>query len=238
MKLLSFLSLTLLAVFLYSCDGRQVRGSGVTATDNRKVSDFQELEVKGSMDVYFTDGPLQEAVIEADDNILPYIELVNEGDKLIIRTKKNHQFSTHDDIKITLSAPDVRAISLSGSGNIKVTNTLENDDAVKLNISGSGDITALVHSPEVKVNVTGSGNIKVGGETRDLDLNVAGSGNFEGKELMAESASVNVAGSGDAELHASVKLDVKVVGSGNVEYHGNPEVVSKIMGSGGLSKKD
>ncbi|SFD10370.1 Putative auto-transporter adhesin, head GIN domain [Chitinophaga sp. CF118] len=232
------ISLTLLAFTLFSCDVRHIKGSGHTTTISKKLGSYHKIEVKGPMDVYLTQGPEQEAVIEGDDNILPYIELVEENDRLIIRQKHNISLSFHDNIKVRLTAPSVTELSLSGSGNIKLINTLDNEEMVKMNVSGSGDISGTVHSPEINVNVTGSGNIKAGGETRDLEVNIAGSGNFEGKSLMAESASVNIAGSGDAEVHASVKLDAKVVGSGDVNYLGNPEVSSKIMGSGSVLKKD
>jgi hypothetical protein len=231
-------SLVLLASLLVSCDHRQVRGSGNIVTEKRRVENYREIEVKGSMDVFLTQGPLEEAVIEADDNILPYLELVNEGDRLIIRTKRNTSLNMHDDIKVRLTAPDIRGLSLSGSGNIKLVNTLDNTSSLKINLSGSGDISGAVHAPEVKSNITGSGNILVGGETRDLNVSIAGSGSFEGKNLMAENADVNIAGSGDADLHASVSLNAHIVGSGDVNYKGNPQVSSKVVGSGSVHKRD
>jgi carbon monoxide dehydrogenase subunit G len=237
-KLLHCTSFILLTLTLFSCDGRRVKGSGHVSTANHKLGSYNEIEVKGSMDVYFTQGPEKEAVIEADDNILPYIELIQEGDKLIIRQKNHISLSYHNEIKIRLTAPDVRSFSLSGSGNIKLVNTVENKESVSVAVSGSGNVDGVVDAPEVNANISGSGDIAVTGETRDLEVNIAGSGNFRGKALLAENANVNIAGSGDAEVHASVKLEAKIVGSGDVDYLGNPQVSSKIMGSGSISKKD
>jgi hypothetical protein len=237
-SLLHCTTLILLAFTLFSCNGRHIKGSGHVTKSSRKLGSYNQIEVKGSMDVYLTQGPEQEAVIEGDDNLIQYIELVEEGDKLIIRQKDHVSLSYRNEIKIRLTAPDVKSLGLSGSGNIKLINTLDNDDAVALATSGSGDIEGAVHAPEVSASITGSGNIEVSGETRDLEVNIAGSGNFAGKSLMAENANVNIAGSGDADVHASVKLEAKVVGSGDVNYGGNPEVSSKIMGSGGVSKRD
>jgi len=239
MKFMFFASsLALLTSLLTSCDHRQVRGSGNVITEKRRVDNYHEIEVKGSMDVFLTQGPLEEAVIEADDNILPYLELVNEGDKLIVRTKRNTSISMRDEIKVRLTAPDITGLSLSGSGNIKLVNTLDNHSSLKLNLSGSGDISGAVHSPEVKASISGSGNIHVGGETRDLNISIAGSGDFEGKALMAENADVNIAGSGNADLHASVNLSAHIVGSGDVNYKGSPNVTSKVVGSGSVHKRD
>jgi hypothetical protein len=237
-SLLYCTSLLLIAVTLFSCNGRRIKGSGHVTKVNRKLNSYNTVEVKGSMDVYLTQGPEQDAVIEADDNILPYIELVEEGDKLIIRQKNRVSLSYNNDIKIRLTAPDVKSLDLSGSGTIRLVNTLENEDAVTLAVSGSGNIEGAVHAPEVRTSVTGSGNIEVSGETRDLEVNIAGSGNFIGKSLLAENANISIAGSGDADVHASVRLEGKIMGSGDINYVGNPEVSSKVMGSGEIRKKD
>ena len=237
-KLLHAISLILLTLALFSCDGRRIKGSGHVSTANQKLGNYNKIEVKGSMDVYFTQGPEQDAVIEADDNILPYIELVQEDDKLIIRQKNHISLSYHNEIKIRLQAPNVKSFALSGSGNIKLINTVENQESVWLGVSGSGNVEGVVDAPEVNANISGSGDITVSGQTRDLELNIAGSGNFNGKSLMAENANINIAGSGDAEVHASVKLEGKIVGSGDIDYLGNPQVSSKVMGSGEIRKKD
>lgn len=190
------------------------------------------------MDVYLTQGPEQDAVIEADDNIIPYIELVEEGDKLVIRQKNHVSLSFNNGVKIRLTAPNVKSLDLSGSGTIKLINTLDNEDAVSLSVSGSGNIEGAIHAPEVGTSITGSGNIEVSGETRDLEVNIAGSGNFIGRSLLAENANISIAGSGDADVHASVKLEGKIMGSGDINYVGNPEISSKVMGSGEVRKKD
>jgi carbon monoxide dehydrogenase subunit G len=239
MQLTRCTSLILLAFALFSCNGRHIKGSGnVSSSTGKTYGDFKKLTVKGSMDVYLTQGPVQAAVIEAEDNILPYIELVKEGDELIVRMKRNISISTNEDIKVTLVAPHVTSLNLTSSGNIKLVNTLSNEESVTINVTGSGDIMGDVHSPEVNSNVTGSGNVTVTGETKDLNINIAGSGDFNGKKLMAENADVNIAGSGNADVHASVRLEAKIIGSGDVNYMGNPSLSTKVMGSGSVHKKD
>lgn len=237
-KLFQITPLILLALTLFSCNGRRIKGSGHVSTANQKLGSYNKIEVKGSMDVYFTQGPEKDAVIEADDNILPYIELIQEGDKLIIRQKNHVSLSYHNEVKVRLTAPNVKSIALSGSGNIKLENTIENQESVWVALSGSGNIEGKVDAPEVNADISGSGDISITGQTRDLEVNIAGSGNFKGESLMAENANVNIAGSGDADVHASVKLEGKIVGSGDIDYLGNPQVSSKIMGSGSISKKD
>lgn len=219
-----------------ACNQKRVRGSGHVTTETRTIGEFSKLAVAGDMDVYFTQGPEKEAIVEAEDNIQPYIELQEKGDELIVRIKDHISLKSHKGIKITLTAPHVSDIVLSGSGNIKLVNRFENDGPVKFKIAGSGNIEGTVNSPSVEAVSAGSGDIKLSGETRDLKINLAGSGDFEGEDLYTESTRVNTAGSGNAFVHASVKLDVNIVGSGDVTYKGNPSVESHTAGSGSVRK--
>jgi hypothetical protein len=240
MKLLfSFTALVLIAISQTGCDGERVKGSGQMSSETRQLGEYHSISLRGDMDVEFTSGPQEDAVIEAEDNILPYIETEIKGSQLIVRMKPGTHISTHRDIKVKLTAPDIEELSLSGSGNILGTNEWEHNSAVRLSLSGSGNITlGGVNAPGVKVSIAGSGDIRAKGETRDLDIAIAGSGNFDGYNLHTENAAVNIAGSGDANVHASVNLDVKVGGSGDVSYRGTPQITSHIAGSGSVRKQD
>lgn len=235
-KIICFSAIALLLVSQYSCDGQRINGSGNVTTETRSVGDYEKVVLKGAMDIEFTQGPAQPAVIEAEDNIIQYVRLELHGNELVVDLKDHVSVKTHNGIKIKLTAPDVNYLSLAGSGNIHITNTLENHDGVRLKLSGSGNIDGAVNSPEVEASSAGSGNIKLSGETKDLEISLAGSGNFEGGDLHSENAEISIAGSGNVDVHASVKLEAKIAGSGDVRYKGNPEVSSKVAGSGSVRK--
>lgn len=238
-QIFSFTALVLLAISQTGCDGERVKGSGQMSSETRKLGEYHAISLRGGMDIEFTNGPQEDAVIEAEDNILPLIETEIKGDQLIVRMKPGTHISTKKDIKVKLTAPDIEELSLAGSGNIVGTNEWDHNSAVRLSLSGSGNITlGAVNAPGVKASIAGSGDIHLKGETRDLDVAIAGSGNFDGYNLHTESTSVNIAGSGDANVHASVNLNVKVGGSGDVSYRGTPQITSHIAGSGSVRKED
>jgi len=233
------LVLLVFSLFITSCDvtgQNHVRGSGNVEKEERPVGEFTKLSVKGSMDVYLAQGPAQAAVIEAEDNILPLIELVKEDDELIVRLKRHTSVSTRRAMKVYLTTPEIEGVYLAGSGNIKLQNKFSNNSQVKLKLSGSGDIEGELNSPEVDASISGSGDITLRGETRELDIDIAGSGNFKGSELLSENADIKIAGSGDADVHASVNLKAKIAGSGDVHYKGTPQVSSTVAGSGSVKK--
>jgi len=203
----------------------------------RPVGDFQQLEVMDTINVYLTQGPAKPAVIEAEADIASRVELNNSGSVLIVRLKRNSFFSSHHDVNVYLTAPDVNGLSIFGSGDLKLVGKLSSKDGIKISVSGSGSVNGELNTPSVAASIAGSGDIRVKGKTRDLRISIAGSGDYDGFGLMAENTSVSIVGSGDAHVYASKNLNVSTAGSGDVSYSGDPQVRSSIMGSGSVKKR-
>jgi len=239
MKKIIGASLLVLAAGTQSgCGGERINGSGNVSTETRTVGDFHKIALKGSMDIEFTQGPDRGIVIEAEDNLLPFIKTEVDDEELVVDIRDNVSLKSHNGIRVKVTAPDVYQLVLAGSGNMKLINTLQNEEPIRLKLVGSGNVEGAVNSPEVKVSSAGSGNISLSGETKNLDVDIAGSGDFEGKDLHTEHTKVTIAGNGNADVHASVKLEANLVGSGDVSYTGSPEISSKIAGSGSVRKRD
>ncbi|SFB37594.1 Putative auto-transporter adhesin, head GIN domain [Collimonas sp. OK607] len=203
----------------------------------RQVGSFQQLEVADAVNVYLTQGPVKPAVIEAEANLVPLVELEISGSVLKVHLKRNSSFSSRHDINVYLSTPDVNALSIYGSGDLKVVGKLSSKDSIKMAISGSGSLSGELNTPTVAASIAGAGDIKVKGKTRDLKVSIAGSGDYDGFGLLAENTSVSIVGSGDAHVYASKNLEVSTAGSGDVSYSGDPQVRSSIMGSGSVKKR-
>jgi hypothetical protein len=225
---------------LNSCDvtgQNRVKGNGHVAKEDRQIGTFRRVKVEGSMNVFLAQGTAKAAVIEAEDNIIPLVELIEEDGRLIVRLKRGYNISTHKDMNVYLTTPELTEVSLSGSGDIKLTDKFTSSSDVKVSLSGSGNVRGEINAPAVKASISGSGDMYLKGETKDVNLSISGSGNFRCDELLSENVEVNIAGSGDADVYASVKLNAKIVGSGDVKYKGTPQISSSVAGSGSIQKK-
>jgi hypothetical protein len=231
----------LLIVFYFACFvscidmGKRVNGNGRVTTETRSVNSTSRIRMLGSMDVIIDDGP-SAVKVEADENIIPYIITDVHDGWLEIRTENHVSLNTHNGIKVYVSTPSLEGIVLSGSGNVNGTKQFFSSNKADFKVSGSGDIKCDINAPQVNASITGSGNINLGGETRDVDVHITGGGDFDGTNLKAENARVNITGSGDVNLFADASLNVRVTGSGSVKYKGNAAVSQKIIGSGSVQK--
>lgn len=228
------------ALLLSSChvSGQRVNGSGNITKEERQVGEFDGVILRGSMDVYVQQGAAKAAVIEAEDNIIPYIELDNRGGVLTVNVRKGVNLRTHKGIKVYLTTTTINKAELSGSGDLALKGPFISKEKVDIDLSGSGNINGSVSGPSVEVSISGSGNVQLKGSTKDVELHTSGSGNFDGGDLLSENADIKISGSGNAKVHASVKLETNISGSGDVRYKGSPQINSRIHGSGSVRKED
>ncbi|NCU03654.1 MAG: DUF2807 domain-containing protein [Chitinophagaceae bacterium] len=236
----AFLLLISSGILLSSCSTRRVKGNGDIVKQERKESSFNAVKVSGAFDVYFSQSDEQEIQIEADENLMRYIETNVEDGVLRIRTKKGVNLRPTQDMKVYVKAPKYKSVSIAGSGNLVAETNINLNEKIRLSIAGSGDIKLQeLNAPQVDVNISGSGTAQGHGSTRDIDIDVAGSGDVKMGELKAENAKISIAGSGNVWVFASMKLEVKVAGGGDIHYYGNPaDIKSKLAGSGNLIKEE
>lgn len=224
---------------LGSCNiigGERIKGNGNIKTENRQAGSFVNVSVSGDMDLYVHQDSAYNVRVEADENLLEYIEVITEGENLIIRPRKGYNLSGSNDIKVYVSSPRYNKLEASGSCDIIGENIIKTESRLDIDLSGSSDVKMEVNAPEVKAELSGSGSIMLSGITKDFSVAGSGSTDIKCMDLKSENVSVRISGAGSAEVFASVKLDVNVSGSGSVEYRGNAIVNQNISGSGSVKK--
>jgi len=235
-KLLVLLSAAILV--FSSCrfvTGQRIRGNGNVRTETRSPGNFKSVASHGSFDVFVSSGE-QGVKIEAEENLLPYIETYVEGSTLHVQTKDDYWLRPGRKVKIYVSSPDFESIQSYGSGDITGESKITNSSKLELGVNGSANIKMDVDAPEINTETNGSGDIFLRGETKSFEGEIHGSGNIKAIDLRSNDARIEIYGSGNADVFVDGKLDVHVAGSGDVNYRGNAQVSSSMAGSGRVKK--
>jgi hypothetical protein len=225
-------------VLLNSCmlNGHRVKGNGNVVTENKQVGDFTGVELQASFDVFLSEGSATSIKIEAEENIIPHIELHVVNGILNIETEDNIWLSTRKPVKIFITSPGYNNIQVSSSGTITGQTKISNATKLDISVSGSGELKLDVDAPEIETNVSGSGEMSLSGETKKFSGDVSGSGDIKAMNLKSEESDLQVSGSGNIDVYASIKLEANVSGSGDVRYKGDAQVTKNISGSGEVKK--
>jgi Putative auto-transporter adhesin, head GIN domain len=241
-RLRSFALLLLVFPFiLSSCHnfmGKRIKGNGNIKTEDHNVSGFKNIDCDASADVYITQGEPAGVKVEGDDNLLPYIEINQEGDRLVIREKSHVNLDPSDGLKIYVTSPEINSINASGAGDIVGQTKITSSDELRLRLSGAGDIRMEVNAPTVVCTLSGAGSAYLKGQAKNVEVELSGVGSTHCYDLQAENTKVDVSGVGSAEVFASVKLDATVNGVGSINYKGNATDVSQhANGVGSIHKE-
>jgi len=215
-----------------------ISGNGNIKTETRSAQAFNQVEVSGNIDVYVKQDSVASVKVVADDNLLEYILTENDNGTIYIHNKKNTSLRPSKSIKVYVSGPALHTFKASGACTIYSENKIISPDIIDIHLSGASDIKMELKAPKVKASTSGAGSITLSGETKDFEVDGSGSSDIKSFDLMTENTKVGLSGAGDAEVFASVSLDVHVSGAADVKYKGNPSVNKQISGAGSVKKVD
>lgn len=210
-----------------------VSPSGNTITEERSVQDVQRVSLNAVGELVIQQGESEGLTIEADSNIMPYLETKMNGSTLEIGIKPHVSMSMIPKIRYTLRVKSLEQISVAGAGNI--TSEALHVDKLSLDVSGAGNVRISdLQATSLKAKSSGTGNFEIKGKVTSQDVTVTGAGNFSAGDLECQTANLTITGAGNMKVWVTQTLDVNISGFGTVNYYGKPNVSQKISGAGSV----
>jgi hypothetical protein len=191
-----------------------VRGSGNVVTESRPVSGFSRVELAGTGNIIITQGDTESLIVEAEDNLLPYLTTEVRGERLILDQPDNVTLENTEPIIFHVTLIDLAEVGVSGTGSIASDNL---------------DVESL------SAYLSGTGTITLAGNVDQQTINLSGSGNYQGSDLLSREALITIAGTGNALVNSTDILNATISGTGFVQYLGSPQVTENISGVGGVT---
>lgn len=208
MKTIIF-SLPLISVACFGVDG-----SGNVVEDARKLEAFEEVEVSGALEVEITSGESPGVVVEADDNLLPYVQTDVSGKTLELKTTKSLDATK---LVVHVTVPKLTKVESSGASEIEIRG---------------------VDGERFELELSGASEVKVSGEVEHFVVDASGAAEVDAASLMAERVEVDGSGASDFSVHATDALIVDLSGAGKVAYAGDPaQVKTDLSGAATVEKK-
>ncbi len=232
MKAIVFKSKVILAVVTFMLASNTIMASVIK--EQRKVSDFKEINLSIPAELYLTQGSKNEVFIEGDEKVLGKIVTEVKNGQLNIEFENWYNYKGISTLKVYVTVKQIEKLVLAGSGKI-ISQSPINADKIGLLISGSGDIRIdELTANRVGVMISGSGDIRIKGNSTAefLEATVTGSGDFVSDELKFNNGNLTITGSGTINAYIQDELDAVITGSGRIHYKGNPVIDATITGSG------
>ncbi|MBS1742829.1 MAG: DUF2807 domain-containing protein [Bacteroidetes bacterium] len=211
------------------------KGSGNIVKETRNIESFTGLSVGGGFTVEISNGATQNVVVEADDNLMKYVEMNVSGGEL--KVKLAHVSVTDAHLKLLITVPEINRIAAS-AGCVVVSKTeLKSASAMKLAASAGSDIKVNLDAPEVSADASSGSEINISGRTKTFRAESSSGSTLSASDLLSETTEAKASSGASAHVYASVKLDAKASSGGDIVYKGGAASVIKEENSGGSVHK-
>ncbi len=232
--IISLLVMLSFLITLPACDLIQdtVRGTGNITRVEIPLSGINGIRLATQGELVIEIGAEEKLIIEAQENLQPYIEANLVNGKLTIETRDGFNLNPTKPMRYLLTVKSIEFLSVTSSGSI-VAPALEAEQfRVEIASSGNVNLESLL-ADALEVSLTSSGGLDIaGGQVETQEVNISSSGSYTAGDLRSQEAVVDITSSGNVTVWATDRLDVTIRSSGSVSYYGSPAVNSDITSSG------
>jgi hypothetical protein len=230
----------------------RVTGSGRVVEVERSIPRVTGVHLATFGDLKIKIGKKHELMIEAEDNLVEFIETDVEDGVLRIGTRKRVNLRPKKKVRYFLIVTELEDVWISSSGDIYAPHIETDEFGIK--ISSSGDLVLKgVDATQVSVRLSSSGDADLGridareldvgisssgdltiedGKVRFQSIRISSSGDYNGADVRSDNAHVSISSSGDAYLHVDGELNVTLSSSGSVFYSGDATTTIRSSSSG------
>jgi len=198
------------------------------ASEQRRLRDFEKIEVTGSPTVYYTQADTFSVRVKGPERFIKDIVTEVEGHTLKIRNRGKvgiiNITPDYDDAAVYVSSPDLTGVAVTGSGDF-ISRERVDTDKMSIRLRGSGDIDFKdIICDHCDTELTGSGDIDIDRlESRSSAILLVGSGDIEMKQWNVLKTDISLRGSGDIcvdFVEGCQTAACSVLGSGDVSLKG------------------
>ena len=183
-------------------------------TEDRDLSGFTRIEVRGAIELELTAGQDHSISIRTREDRMEDVITELDGDTLVIDMEDGRRNSWWDDadVEVTITMPVLAELEVLGAVD--------------------GEFYAI-DSDELEIDIRGAAEVDIEGTCGTLTLDVKGAGDIDADRLKCKDVEVDVKGAGSASVFASESIDARVSGVASISVYGEPKDVRKH--AGGLS---
>ncbi len=230
MKNLLFL-ISLLILF-FSCKKENI--------NNRllELEPFELIDINNAFDVFLSEGNNYTIEIVGDEEIIEYVDLKVEKNKLtIVNTRKIGWLTPKNNkIKLYITSLPLKQITADEGCNIQTLSPITSIEfgLVLIGKSNEANLELNVNTFYYWNNFPTGGKLTLSGKTETLKLWNFAIMSVDAKKLTSNYAIVENSSKGDCEVTVLQKLEYKISGEGNIHLYGKPiEIIANSQSSSG-----
>ncbi|WP_265562110.1 head GIN domain-containing protein [Sphingomicrobium arenosum] len=220
-----------------------VYGSGVEASELRRLERFSSIEAGGIFELEIVAGQPQRVEVSADDNLLSRIETRVVGDRLVLDLADRTQ--SCGPIRVRIAVEHLEGLDLSGAAEASASgisgrdfelemsgaSELDFDGAVgrlEADMSGAAELRARGSAAQLELENSGASKVTLLGFSSDeVELRASGAAHVDLGGLRPTRVEARVSGASDVNLGRPREAAMSASGVSSISYSGNPRITRR-----------
>lgn len=223
---------------LSSCNklDKVVKGNGNVDTKVVSVNGFKHISIGGNYHLILKKGFQEKVEITCDENLMSYIQVHSDADKLKIENEGN--LVSENNIEVVVYFQHITGVDSYGASFVDSDDQITEDD-FRIDLAGVGAISLDLDVSYLTVSMSGAGAVELSGSAHEADLRISGAGGLDAYDLETAQCNVEISGIGGAEVYVTDFLEAHLRGIGGISYKGQPNRIERhITGLGEVKPAD
>jgi hypothetical protein len=215
---------------------RGLVGSGNLETETYDFANFNEVEISSAFEFEIEQSNSYSINITADDNVMEYIRVSQDGQTLKIKLGTITWFGPVT-LRASVTMPELGGLEISGASRGTVSDFSSTDD-LDITVSGASRLSGDITAGDVEFDISGASTIQLEGSANDIDADVSGASSLNLDDFTVNNANVDLSGASSGTIKLNGRLDADISGASRLWYIGEPTMGDiNTSGASTISKK-
>jgi hypothetical protein len=215
----------------------EIKGNGEIVSVEKNISSFIRLHISIAGTVELIQADEEKVIIETDENLQEYLEVINSGRTLYVNTEGKWRVPRFTRLTIKIYYRQLYHLyNASENGTLICINPLKASEPVEVKIYSDKSTSKLnINAPAVKLITACVGDVEIEGDCNILEIKARSEGNLYARQMKAKNVALKNYSAGNLEIFASETFAITNYGQGHINYWGDGVLKDiKHNGEGGV----
>lgn len=192
-KSIYVVALVLICIIFSACGNKEVdiQESGSTIVKDLALSDFDQIEVSHMFDVDINQGDTVQVIVEIEESLEPYLEIVTQGRTLMIGLKPDNRYNLDDALhRVEVVLPNLIGVKITNFSDVIIHDFFDLAD-VEIEVSGYGSMVAEIEAHAVRLDISDQSSVKLAGNIQEITGKVEGLSTLDLSQVNAQVINVD-----------------------------------------------
>ncbi|NER16634.1 head GIN domain-containing protein [Spongiivirga citrea] len=235
MKLSNFSLFICALLFSFNTQAQKITNlSRSTSTKTFEFDNYDAIDVSDDFKLTVSFSSKNSPItVEANDNIIQYVDVYKEGSTLYFRLKKRLGYTSWRGnliLRASLTTTNIDAFYVSSDATVELTNTLSNSN-LSLNIKGDGVFNGKLNVDNFELNAKSDAQVNILGKVATMKAYLSSDAQLKARDLVVNDLEIELKSDSQARIQVRNTIDAYATSDASLRYLGNPKVLrSKATG--------